>query len=120
MNMNIFTSYAICNCLNFKMLFKSIIDFICSRMKYYCIYPYQVHASKPYHIPDLMNYSKDLKLKIVVFVSNNIMMVVNQYRLIQNLIQIQYNTYRCIRNVLNQFFLMNRFNHNFEYGIQMD
>ena len=48
------------------------------------------------------------------------MEAVNQYRLIQNLIQIQYSTYGYIRNVLNQFFLMNRSDRNFEYGIQRD
>nr|QUB07480.1 hypothetical chloroplast RF21 [Halimodendron halodendron] len=52
------------------------------------------------------------KQKIVVFTSNNIMEAVNQYRLIRNLIQIQYSTYGYIRNVWNQF------NRNFEYGIQ--
>nr|QIQ22789.1 Ycf2 [Cistanche deserticola]QIQ22802.1 Ycf2 [Cistanche deserticola] len=58
--------------------------------------------------------------KMVVFASNNIMEAVNQYRLIRNLIQIQYSTYRYIRNVLNRFFLMNRSDRNFEYGIQRD
>nr|UBX38617.1 hypothetical protein RF2 [Bupleurum fruticosum]UBX38634.1 hypothetical protein RF2 [Bupleurum fruticosum] len=59
--------------------------------------------------------------KIVVFASNNIMEAVNQYRLIRNLIQIQYSTYGYIRNVLNRFFLMmNRSDRNFEYGIQRD
>jgi hypothetical protein len=56
----------------------------------------------------------------VVFASNNIMEAVNQYGLIRNLIQIQYSTYGYIRNVLNQFFLMNRSDRNFEYGIQKD
>nr|YP_009640217.1 Ycf2 [Menispermum dauricum]QBZ73819.1 Ycf2 [Menispermum dauricum] len=56
----------------------------------------------------------------VVFASNNIMKAVNQYRLIQNLIQIQYSTYGYIRNVSNRFFLMNRSDRNFEYGIQRD
>lgn len=46
------------------------------------------------------------------------MEAVNQYRLIRNLIQIQYSTYGYIRNVLNRFFLMNRSDRNFEYGIQ--
>src|SRR5881227_1355073 len=41
-------------------------------------------------------------------------------RRIRNLIQIQYSTYGYIRNVLNRFFLMNRSDHNFEYGIQRD
>ncbi|GFP97334.1 protein ycf2 [Phtheirospermum japonicum] len=36
------------------------------------------------------------------------MEAVNQYRLIRNLIRIQYSTYGYIRNVLNRFFLMNR------------
>uniref|UniRef100_A0A3Q7FVG1 Ycf2 N-terminal domain-containing protein n=1 Tax=Solanum lycopersicum TaxID=4081 RepID=A0A3Q7FVG1_SOLLC len=45
---------------------------------------------------------------------------VTQYRLIRNLIQIQYSTYGYIRNVLNRFFLMNRSDRNFEYGIQRD
>uniref|UniRef100_A0A6N2KBS5 Ycf2 N-terminal domain-containing protein n=1 Tax=Salix viminalis TaxID=40686 RepID=A0A6N2KBS5_SALVM len=48
------------------------------------------------------------------------MEAVNQYGLIRNLIQIQYSTYGYIRNVLNQFFLMNRSDRNFEYGIQKD
>nr|GMC53426.1 hypothetical chloroplast RF21 [Ipomoea batatas] len=41
----------------------------------------------------------DLKQKMVVFASNNIMEAVNQYRLIRNLIQIQYNrkaVFKCI------------------------
>nr|YP_010567975.1 hypothetical chloroplast RF21 [Dracocephalum rupestre]YP_010567995.1 hypothetical chloroplast RF21 [Dracocephalum rupestre]UZC55688.1 hypothetical chloroplast RF21 [Dracocephalum rupestre]UZC55689.1 hypothetical chloroplast RF21 [Dracocephalum rupestre]WCR50840.1 Ycf2 protein [Dracocephalum rupestre]WCR50857.1 Ycf2 protein [Dracocephalum rupestre] len=66
------------------------------------------------------NDLEDPKQKIVVFASNNIMEAVNQYRLIRNLIQIQYSTYGYIRNVLNQFFLMNRSDRNFEYGIQRD
>nr|YP_009436360.1 hypothetical chloroplast RF2 [Cyphia belfastica]YP_009436385.1 hypothetical chloroplast RF2 [Cyphia belfastica]ATG26538.1 hypothetical chloroplast RF2 [Cyphia belfastica]ATG26563.1 hypothetical chloroplast RF2 [Cyphia belfastica] len=52
------------------------------------------------------NDLEEPKPKIVVFASNNIMEAVNQYRLIRNLIQIQYSTYRYIRNVLNRFFLM--------------
>nr|YP_010901220.1 Ycf2 protein [Crassula columella]YP_010901237.1 Ycf2 protein [Crassula columella]WIL06800.1 Ycf2 protein [Crassula columella]WIL06815.1 Ycf2 protein [Crassula columella] len=44
----------------------------------------------------------------------------NQSGLIRNLIQIQYSTHGYIRNVLNQFFLMNRSDRNFEYGIQRD
>ncbi|KAM6547294.1 hypothetical protein CsatB_018970 [Cannabis sativa] len=48
------------------------------------------------------------------------MKAVNQYRLIRNLIQIQYSTYGYIRNVLNRFFLMNRSDRNFEYVIQRD
>nr|YP_009906887.1 Ycf2 [Cheirodendron bastardianum]QLI52646.1 Ycf2 [Cheirodendron bastardianum] len=64
------------------------------------------------------NDLEDPKPKIVVFASNNIMEAVNQYRLIRNLIQIQYVGY--IRNVLNRFFLMNRSDRNFEYGIQRD
>ena len=41
------------------------------------------------------NYLEDRKQKIVVFASNNKMEAVNQnqYRLIRNLIQIQYSTY---------------------------
>nr|AZM32167.1 hypothetical chloroplast RF21 [Nepenthes mirabilis]AZM32183.1 hypothetical chloroplast RF21 [Nepenthes mirabilis] len=66
------------------------------------------------------NYLEDTKPKIVVFASKNIMEAVNQYRLIRNLIQIQYSTYGYIRNVLNRFFLMNRSDRNFEYGIQRD
>nr|YP_010389642.1 hypothetical chloroplast RF21 [Chesneya acaulis]UPT34344.1 hypothetical chloroplast RF21 [Chesneya acaulis] len=54
------------------------------------------------------------KPKRLVFTSNNIMETVNEYRLIRNLIQI----HGYIRNVWNPFFLMNRFDHNFEYGIQ--
>nr|UDY68468.1 Ycf2 protein [Solanum muricatum]UDY68487.1 Ycf2 protein [Solanum muricatum] len=64
------------------------------------------------------NDLEDPKPKIVVFASNNIMEAVTQYRLIRNLIQIQYYGY--IRNVLNRFFLMNRSDRNFEYGIQRD
>nr|QQL04791.1 Ycf2 [Alhagi sparsifolia] len=64
------------------------------------------------------NYLEDRKPKIVVFTSNNIMEAVNQSRLIRNLIQIQYSTYGYIRNVWKRFFLMNRFDRNFEYGIQ--
>ncbi|KAL3524848.1 hypothetical protein ACH5RR_013220 [Cinchona calisaya] len=70
-----------------------------------------------------ISYGNDLEdpqPKIVVFASNNIMEAVNQYRLIRNLIQIQYSTYGYIRNVLNRFFLMNRSDRNFEYGIQGD
>nr|YP_010694240.1 Ycf2 [Impatiens morsei]YP_010694250.1 Ycf2 [Impatiens morsei]WCD66933.1 Ycf2 [Impatiens morsei]WCD66942.1 Ycf2 [Impatiens morsei] len=52
----------------------------------------------------------DPKPKRVVFARNNIMEAVNQYRLIRNLIQIQYSTYGHIRNVLNRFF----------FGIQRD
>nr|QZJ37447.1 hypothetical chloroplast RF21 [Aquilegia yabeana]QZJ37463.1 hypothetical chloroplast RF21 [Aquilegia yabeana]QZJ42793.1 hypothetical chloroplast RF21 [Aquilegia kansuensis]QZJ42809.1 hypothetical chloroplast RF21 [Aquilegia kansuensis] len=76
------------------------------------------------------NALEDPKPPIGVFASNNIMKAVNQYRLImkavnqyrliQNLIQIQYSTHGYIRNVLNQFFLMNRSDRNFEYGIQRD
>nr|WEG92325.1 hypothetical protein RF2 [Oemleria cerasiformis]WEG92326.1 hypothetical protein RF2 [Oemleria cerasiformis] len=66
------------------------------------------------------NDLEDPKPKRVVFASNNIMEAVNQYRLIRNLIQIQYSTYGYIRNVLNRFFLMNRSDRNFEYGIQRD
>nr|QGT34098.1 hypothetical protein RF2 [Chamaesium wolffianum]QGT34115.1 hypothetical protein RF2 [Chamaesium wolffianum] len=66
------------------------------------------------------NDLEDPKPKKVVFASNNIMEAVNQYRLIRNRSQIQYSTYRYIRNVLNQFFLMNRSDRNFEYGIQRD
>ena len=62
----------------------------------------------------------DPKPKRVVCASNNIMEAVNQYRLIQNLIQIQYSTYGYIRNVLNRFFLMNRSDRNCKYGIQRD
>ena len=60
------------------------------------------------------------KLKIVVFVSNNIMEEVNQPRLLRNRIQIQYKTYRYIRNVLNWFFLMNKSDRNFAYRIHRD
>nr|AXR93999.1 hypothetical protein RF2 [Colocasia esculenta]AXR94000.1 hypothetical protein RF2 [Colocasia esculenta]AXR94083.1 hypothetical protein RF2 [Colocasia esculenta]AXR94084.1 hypothetical protein RF2 [Colocasia esculenta]AXR94167.1 hypothetical protein RF2 [Colocasia esculenta] len=66
------------------------------------------------------NYLEDPKIKIVVFASNNIMEAVNKYRLIRNLIQIQYNTYGYIRNVSNRFFLMNGSDRNYEYGIQKD
>nr|YP_010042447.1 Ycf2 [Sphaerophysa salsula]QPB69677.1 Ycf2 [Sphaerophysa salsula] len=64
------------------------------------------------------NDLEDPKPKIVVFTSNNIMEAVYQYRLIQNLIQIQYSIYGYIRNVWNQFIKKNRFDRNFEYGIQ--
>nr|YP_011027412.1 hypothetical chloroplast RF21 [Sedum rubrotinctum]YP_011027429.1 hypothetical chloroplast RF21 [Sedum rubrotinctum]WQN01662.1 hypothetical chloroplast RF21 [Sedum pachyphyllum]WQN01679.1 hypothetical chloroplast RF21 [Sedum pachyphyllum]WQN01747.1 hypothetical chloroplast RF21 [Sedum rubrotinctum]WQN01764.1 hypothetical chloroplast RF21 [Sedum rubrotinctum] len=66
------------------------------------------------------NDLEDPKPKRVVFASNNIMEAFNQSRLIRNLIQIQYSTYGYIRNVLNRFFLMNRSDRNFEYGIQRD
>nr|YP_010887697.1 Ycf2 protein [Hypodaphnis zenkeri]YP_010887714.1 Ycf2 protein [Hypodaphnis zenkeri]WJJ67268.1 Ycf2 protein [Hypodaphnis zenkeri]WJJ67286.1 Ycf2 protein [Hypodaphnis zenkeri] len=66
------------------------------------------------------NDLEDPKQKIVVFANNNIMEAVNQYRLIRNRIQIQYSTHGYIRNVSNRFFLMNRSNRNFEYGIQGD
>nr|YP_010308237.1 hypothetical protein RF2 [Meconopsis pseudohorridula]YP_010308257.1 hypothetical protein RF2 [Meconopsis pseudohorridula]ULU28653.1 hypothetical protein RF2 [Meconopsis pseudohorridula]ULU28673.1 hypothetical protein RF2 [Meconopsis pseudohorridula] len=56
------------------------------------------------------NDLEDPKPKRVVFASNNIMEAVNQYRLIRNLIKIQYSTYGYIRNVSNQFF----------YGIKRD
>ena len=32
----------------------------------------------------------------------------------------QLTTWQVVANVLNQFFLMNRFDRNFEYGIQRD
>nr|YP_010975254.1 hypothetical protein RF2 [Plantago major]YP_010975280.1 hypothetical protein RF2 [Plantago major]UCS09012.1 hypothetical chloroplast RF21 [Plantago asiatica]UCS09038.1 hypothetical chloroplast RF21 [Plantago asiatica]WNX90906.1 hypothetical protein RF2 [Plantago major]WNX90932.1 hypothetical protein RF2 [Plantago major] len=60
----------------------------------------------------------DPKPKKVLFARKKIMEAVNQYRLIRNLIQIQYSSYGSIKNVLNRFFLMNRSDHNFEYGIQ--
>nr|QXU59419.1 hypothetical protein RF2 [Pontederia sp. AU63]QXU59439.1 hypothetical protein RF2 [Pontederia sp. AU63] len=66
------------------------------------------------------NALEDPKLKTAVFASNNIMEAVNQYRLIRNLIQIQYSTYGYIRNVSNQFFLMTRSDRNFKYGIPGD
>ncbi|MBM0213224.1 DUF825 domain-containing protein, partial [Pseudomonas syringae pv. maculicola] len=45
---------------------------------------------------------------------------INQYKLIQNIIQIQfqYNPYKYIKNILNQFFLIKKPNHNFKYKIQ--
>nr|YP_009109941.1 hypothetical chloroplast RF21 [Trifolium strictum]AIJ28408.1 hypothetical chloroplast RF21 [Trifolium strictum] len=55
------------------------------------------------------NDFQDPKSKLVLFTSNRL---VNQYGLIRNLIPTQYNTYGYIRN------LWNRFNRNFEYGIQ--
>nr|YP_010275770.1 Ycf2 [Horsfieldia amygdalina]YP_010275787.1 Ycf2 [Horsfieldia amygdalina]QEU52831.1 Ycf2 [Horsfieldia amygdalina]QEU52891.1 Ycf2 [Horsfieldia amygdalina]UJX85891.1 Ycf2 [Horsfieldia amygdalina]UJX85892.1 Ycf2 [Horsfieldia amygdalina]UJX86472.1 Ycf2 [Horsfieldia amygdalina] len=64
------------------------------------------------------NDLEDPKPQIVVFASNNIMGAVNQYRLIRNLIQIR--TYGYIKNVSNRFFLMNRSDRNFGYGIQRD
>nr|YP_009769718.1 hypothetical chloroplast RF21 [Mirbelia oxylobioides]YP_009769735.1 hypothetical chloroplast RF21 [Mirbelia oxylobioides]QIT00420.1 hypothetical chloroplast RF21 [Mirbelia oxylobioides]QIT00437.1 hypothetical chloroplast RF21 [Mirbelia oxylobioides] len=64
------------------------------------------------------NDLEDPKPKIVVFASKNIMEAVNQYRLIRNLIQIQYSTYGYIRNVLNRLIKKNLFDRNFEYGIQ--
>nr|YP_004940621.1 hypothetical protein RF2 [Neottia nidus-avis]YP_004940627.1 hypothetical protein RF2 [Neottia nidus-avis]AEJ88721.1 hypothetical protein RF2 [Neottia nidus-avis]AEJ88727.1 hypothetical protein RF2 [Neottia nidus-avis] len=66
------------------------------------------------------NDLEDTKLKTAVFASNNIMEAVNQYRLIQNLIKIQYSTYGYIRNVLYRLFLMNRSDRNFKCGIQRD
>nr|YP_010474380.1 hypothetical protein RF2 [Corydalis benecincta]YP_010474391.1 hypothetical protein RF2 [Corydalis benecincta]UVH68667.1 hypothetical protein RF2 [Corydalis benecincta]UVH68678.1 hypothetical protein RF2 [Corydalis benecincta] len=67
-------------------------------------------------------FSEDPKPKRVGFASNNIMEAVNPYRLIRNLIQIQYSTYGYIRNVSNRFFLMllNRSDRNFEYGMKGD
>nr|QXO04073.1 Ycf2 protein [Goodyera repens]QXO04090.1 Ycf2 protein [Goodyera repens] len=62
------------------------------------------------------NDLEDPKLKTAVFASNNIMEAVNQYRLIRNLIQIQYSTYGYIRNVSNR---LNRSDRNFEYGDQI-
>nr|UAM95065.1 hypothetical protein RF2 [Phoebe hunanensis]UAM95147.1 hypothetical protein RF2 [Phoebe hunanensis] len=64
------------------------------------------------------NDLEDQKPKIAVFAHNNIMEAIHQYRLIRNQIQIQYSTYGYIRNVLNRFFLMNRPDCNFAYGIQ--
>nr|QWL22226.1 hypothetical protein RF2 [Syndiclis marlipoensis]QWL22243.1 hypothetical protein RF2 [Syndiclis marlipoensis] len=75
---------------------------------------YRRIRKKSVRISDL----EDPKPKIVVFANNNIMEAVNQYRLIRNLIQIQYSTYGYIRNISNRFFLMNRSDRNFEYGIQ--
>nr|WEG89384.1 hypothetical chloroplast RF21 [Amana sp. MW-2023b]WEG89385.1 hypothetical chloroplast RF21 [Amana sp. MW-2023b] len=66
------------------------------------------------------NDLEDPKIKTAVFASNNTMEAVNQYRLIRNLMQIQYNTYGYIRSVSNRFFLMNRSDRNFEYEIQRD
>nr|YP_010249895.1 hypothetical protein RF2 [Strobilanthes biocullata]QTT78337.1 hypothetical protein RF2 [Strobilanthes biocullata] len=66
------------------------------------------------------NDFEDPTPKKVVFASNNIREAANQYRLIRNLIQIQYSTYGYIRNVLNQFIKKNRSDRNFEYGIQRD
>nr|YP_009526164.1 Ycf2 [Dianthus caryophyllus]YP_010938532.1 Ycf2 [Dianthus cincinnatus]YP_010938550.1 Ycf2 [Dianthus cincinnatus]YP_010938700.1 Ycf2 [Dianthus barbatus]YP_010938718.1 Ycf2 [Dianthus barbatus]QYF08531.1 Ycf2 [Dianthus fruticosus subsp. amorginus]QYF08782.1 Ycf2 [Dianthus fruticosus subsp. fruticosus]UFP05486.1 hypothetical protein RF2 [Dianthus chinensis]CUA65787.1 Ycf2 [Dianthus gratianopolitanus]CUA66543.1 Ycf2 [Dianthus moravicus] len=68
------------------------------------------------------HFLEDRKQKRVVFASNNKMEAVNQnqYILIRNLIQIQYSTYGYIRNVLNRFFLMNRSDRSFEYGIKRD
>ncbi|KAM4092288.1 hypothetical protein ACB094_06G027600 [Castanea mollissima] len=66
------------------------------------------------------NDLEDPKPKIVAFASNNIIEAINQYKLIRNLIQIQYNTCEYIINVLNRFFLMNRSDCNFKYGIQRD
>ncbi|KAI3883343.1 hypothetical protein MKW92_039589, partial [Papaver armeniacum] len=53
---------------------------------------------------------EDPKPKIVVIASNNIIEDVNQYKLVRNMIKIQYITYGYIRNVSNRFF----------YGIQRD
>nr|YP_010413437.1 Ycf2 protein [Sedum alfredii]YP_010413452.1 Ycf2 protein [Sedum alfredii]URQ18342.1 Ycf2 protein [Sedum alfredii]URQ18357.1 Ycf2 protein [Sedum alfredii] len=66
------------------------------------------------------NDLEDPKPKRVVFASKNLMGAFNQSRLIRNLIQIQYSTYGYIKNVLNRFFLMNRSDRNFDYGIQRD
>nr|UDZ61533.1 hypothetical protein RF2 [Ranalisma rostratum]UDZ61534.1 hypothetical protein RF2 [Ranalisma rostratum] len=65
------------------------------------------------------NDLEDPKRKRVLFASNNIMETVNQYRLIRNLIQIQYSARGYIRNVSNRFFLM-LMNRSFEYGIPRD
>ncbi|KAM6588386.1 hypothetical protein CsatA_010991 [Cannabis sativa] len=53
------------------------------------------------------NDLEDPKPKIMVFASNNIMEAVNQYRLIRNLIQIQYSTYGYIRNIRSQLRICN-------------
>nr|YP_010443426.1 hypothetical protein RF2 [Arenaria serpyllifolia]YP_010443445.1 hypothetical protein RF2 [Arenaria serpyllifolia]UTE94300.1 hypothetical protein RF2 [Arenaria serpyllifolia]UTE94320.1 hypothetical protein RF2 [Arenaria serpyllifolia] len=68
------------------------------------------------------NFLEDRKQKRVLFSSNNKMEAVNQnkYILIRNLIQIQYSTYGYIKNGLNRFFLMNRSDRSFEYGIKRD
>ncbi|TDJ72320.1 DUF825 domain-containing protein [Pseudomonas putida] len=58
------------------------------------------------------NNLKNPKPKIIIFTNNNIIKTINQYKLIQNLIQIQYNTHNYIKNILNQF------NYNFKYKIQ--
>uniref|UniRef100_UPI0030E31653 Ycf2 n=1 Tax=Alisma lanceolatum TaxID=365730 RepID=UPI0030E31653 len=65
------------------------------------------------------NDLEDPKRKRVLFASNNIMETVNQYRLIRNLIQIQYSACGYIRNVSNRFFLM-LMNRSLEYGIPRD
>nr|UJH20805.1 hypothetical chloroplast RF21 [Corybas cryptanthus] len=52
--------------------------------------------------------------KFLNFAGNNIMEAVNKYRLIQDMIQIQYSTYGYIRNVLN------RSDRNFKYGIKRE
>nr|YP_010154279.1 hypothetical protein RF2 [Corydalis saxicola]YP_010154306.1 hypothetical protein RF2 [Corydalis saxicola]QQW52112.1 hypothetical protein RF2 [Corydalis saxicola]QQW52139.1 hypothetical protein RF2 [Corydalis saxicola] len=67
-------------------------------------------------------FYEDPKPKRVVFASNNIMEAVNPYRLIRNLIQIQYSTYGYLRNLANRFFLMvmNRSDRNFDYGMKGD
>nr|QXV93841.1 Ycf2 [Epimedium diphyllum]QXV93858.1 Ycf2 [Epimedium diphyllum]QXV95083.1 Ycf2 [Epimedium trifoliolatobinatum]QXV95100.1 Ycf2 [Epimedium trifoliolatobinatum] len=66
------------------------------------------------------NALEDPKPKRVVFAINTILKAFNQHRLIQNLIPIQYSIHGYIRNVSNRFFLMNRSDCNFEYGIQRD
>nr|YP_009403449.1 hypothetical chloroplast RF2 [Downingia cuspidata]YP_009403458.1 hypothetical chloroplast RF2 [Downingia cuspidata]ASA34641.1 hypothetical chloroplast RF2 [Downingia cuspidata]ASA34652.1 hypothetical chloroplast RF2 [Downingia cuspidata] len=66
------------------------------------------------------NDLEEPKPKRVVFASNNIMEAVNQYRLMRNLIQIHYSTYKYIRNVFFGFFLLNRSDRNFDYGIPRD
>nr|YP_009994476.1 Ycf2 protein [Cuscuta pedicellata]QNP08599.1 Ycf2 protein [Cuscuta pedicellata] len=57
----------------------------------------------------------DLKQKMMVFLSKNMIEAVNRYRLIQNMIQMQYNTYVYIITLLNRFVLRNS---NFKYRIQ--
>nr|YP_001430146.1 ycf2 protein [Cuscuta reflexa]P32033.2 RecName: Full=Protein Ycf2 [Cuscuta reflexa]CAM98433.1 ycf2 protein [Cuscuta reflexa] len=63
----------------------------------------------------------DLKQKMVVFASKNIMEAVNQSRLIQNMIQIKSSTDDgYIRNLFNRFFLLKKYDRNFEYRMQGD
>nr|AZL92881.1 Ycf2 [Cuscuta japonica] len=63
----------------------------------------------------------DLKQKMVIFARKNIMEAVNQYRLVQNMIQIKSSTDAgYIINLFNRVFLLKKSDRNFEYRMQGD